>query len=95
MITIDLENIVVNASSNEEGEKLFDVILNHYNKGDEITIKLNQDSSLSSSFLNSSVGAFLESFGVQNFRNRIKIIGTKSQFERIREYIDRYSNLYL
>jgi hypothetical protein len=89
----DLKNIVDNTSSNFEGEKFFSFLKNAFLQKESITIKISNSESLSSSFLNSSIGEFLDEYGFDNFKSIINIASTKSQLIRIKSYIENYQKL--
>lgn len=95
MKTIILKSIVKNSSSNEQGALLFDVLQKFYLNNDSIILEVDSDLSMSSSFLNSSFGMFLDSYGLENFKKTIKFKGTKTQFARVSDYINDYSELFL
>lgn len=89
----DLNNIVDNSSTNIEGDKLFSLFKNAFLNKENITLKISNVESLSSSFLNSSIGEFLDEFGYDNFKSTINISSTKSQLIRIKNYIENYKLL--
>lgn len=90
---IELNNIVSNSSSNTEGLKLFDLLDSEFQNHGEIIIEIDNFSSLSSSFLNSSIGLFLEKYGVEAFKSKVKIRGAKHQFIRVKDYLNKFSSL--
>jgi len=92
---ITLNNIVENCSSNLQGVKLFNALDCAVKTNDEIIIVVDNNCSLSSSFLNSSIGSFLEKYGVDIFKSKIKFKGSKNQFNRVSEYLNKFSALYL
>lgn len=94
MKNLVLSNFVNNTSSNEEGDKLF-IALNellHDNEG--IIIVVDHNSALASSFLNSSIGQFLDRYGFELFQQRIKFQGNKNQFSKLKNYISEYRKLH-
>ncbi|WP_289042270.1 DUF4325 domain-containing protein [uncultured Zobellia sp.] len=95
MKTLILRDIVDNSSSVEQGMVLFNHLKSAYNNGHTIILQVDSDLSLSSSFLNSSVGEFLDAYGFSNFRNTLKFKGSKTQFQRFNKYIQEYKDLYL
>jgi hypothetical protein len=95
MRTLILKNLVINTSSNTEGVVLFNELKDAYLHKEIITLDIDGNLSLSSSFLNSSIGSFLEMYGLTEFKSIVKFRGPKSQFEKISEYINNYSELYL
>lgn len=95
MINLILREIVENSGSNREGTKLFAYLkAAHLNK-EQVLLNVDNELSLSSSFLNTSVGLFLEEYGLDNFRNTVKFKGSKPQFERLANYIQKFTNTHL
>ncbi len=94
MKTLVLKNIVKNSSSNEEGMILFDYLKKTYLSNDSFVLQIDSDLSLSSSFLNSSIGLFLDKYGYENLKKMMKIKGSKTQFLRILNYINKYNKVY-
>lgn len=90
-----LRDIVDNSSSVEEGMILFNRLKDAFVDNQTIILQVDSDLSLSSSFLNSSVGEFLDAYGFSNFRKTIKFKGSKTQFQRFSKYIQEYRDLYL
>lgn len=95
MKTLILRDIVDNSSSVEQGIILFNHLKSAYINDCTIILQVDSDLSLSSSFLNSSVGVFLDAYGFSNFRNTLKFKGSKTQFQRFNKYIQEYNDLYL
>lgn len=95
MKTLVLKNIVKDTSSNDQGMLLFTYLKDAYLSNDSIILDVDSDLSMSSSFLNSSIGLFLDNFGLDNFKKTLKFKGTKTQFSRIADYISKYNELYL
>ena len=95
MKTLILKNIVENSSSVEEGAVLYNYMKNAFLNEHEIILQVDSDLSLSSSFLNASVGEFLDVYGFSNFKKTIKFKGSKTQFQRFNKYIQEYTDLYL
>lgn len=95
MKTLILRDIVKNSSSVEEGLILFNHLKSAYLKNSTILLVVDSEMSLSSSFLNSSVGAFLDDYGFTNFKSTVKFKGSKTQFQRFNKYLKNYNDLYL
>ena len=95
MKTLILRDIVKNSSSVDEGFVLFNHLKSAYLSNQTVILQVDSDLSLSSSFLNSSVGEFLDTYGFSNFRKTLKFKGSKTQFERLNKYIQEYRDLYL
>lgn len=94
MKTLILKNIVKNSSSNEQGMILFDSLQNAYLSKDSLILYVDSDLSMSSSFLNSSIGLFLDKYGLNSFKETVKFKGSKNQYSRLADYIAKYSSLY-
>jgi len=94
MKTLILKNIVKNSSSNEQGMVLFDSLQNAYLSKDSLILYVDSDLSMSSSFLNTSIGQFLDKYGLNSFKQTVKFKGSKNQFSRLSNYINKYSSLY-
>ncbi len=94
MKLITLNNIVDNCSSNVEGVKFFNALDNAFKVDNKVIIVVDNNSSLSSSFLNSSIGMFVEKYGIDFFKENIKFQGSKNQFTRISNYLNKFSSLY-
>lgn len=95
METIILKNLVTDSSSNDQGLVLFSILSKAYNNKQTVILDIDNNQSLSSSFLNSSVGEFLELYGLEAFKAHIKFKGSQSQFKKISTYLDSFSETYL
>lgn len=89
-----LSHIVNNSGSNLEGLKLFEALENAIRYDDDVILVVDNDASLSSSFLNSSIGLFLEKYGMDFFKGKIRFKGSKNQFKRISKYLEKFSSVY-
>ena len=94
MITLILKDLVNDSSSNDQGMLLFEHLKNAFLKKETLILDVDSDLSMSSSFLNSSIGFFLDKYGLENFKSTVKFKGSKNQFQRIASYIKKYSSLY-
>lgn len=90
-----MNQIVSNSSTSEEGEKLYAAMVHEYNKRDRIVLIVDNDASMSTSFLNSSVGMFLENFGFDAFKSTVQFKGTQNQFNRLLRYVEKYKQAHL
>jgi hypothetical protein len=91
--TITLNKLVEESSSNSSGLVLFNEI-ERVDFGASIILEIDSDMPLSSSFLNSSIGEYLDKYGMENFKRRIKFKGNRNQFKRISDYISQYTRLH-
>lgn len=94
MKTLVLKNIVTDSSSNEQGMVLFKSLQNAFLNSDSLILDVDSNMSMSSSFLNSSIGLFLDKYGLNSFKKTVKFRGSKNQFSRLLDYINKYSSLY-
>lgn len=94
MKTLILKNIVKNSSSNEQGMILFYALQKAYLSKDSLILYVDSDLSMSSSFLNSSIGQFLDKYGLNSFKQTVRFKGSKNQFSRLSDYVKKYSSLY-
>ena len=95
MRVLVLDNLFDNTSSVEQGMILYFELKKSFEKKEQILLDVGSNLLMSSSFLNTSIGAFLDDFGIEEFKKTVKFKGSKSQFERIGKYIKSYQNLYL
>lgn len=89
-----LDNLVNNTSSNSEGFVLFNELKRCLNRGQKVILEISGESTLSSSFLNSSIGEYLDNFGMETFKENVKIKSNKNQFQRLSKYLSNYSKVY-
>lgn len=90
MIIIRLKDFVQSSGSNPEGSKVFNALNDAYLKTGSVLLKVDSDMPLNSSFLNSSIGFFIEKYGIDGFRKTVKFQGSKTQYERLTSYISRF-----
>ncbi|MFN5982483.1 MAG: STAS-like domain-containing protein [Fluviicola sp.] len=95
MNTLVLKDLIKDTSSNEQGEVLFNLMKKYFNSSESFILEVDTDLSLSSSFLNSSFGQFLDLYGLISLKKIIKIKGSKFQFQKISNYIESYNEIYL
>jgi len=91
---IFLKKIVTNTSSNSEGDKLYFALIQAKRQGHSAVLVADNDHSFASSFLNSSVGRFIDEFGLKDFKCHFKFKGTKSQFDRINNYLTTCEEIF-
>lgn len=95
MDTLVLKELVKNTGSNAEGEVLYSHLEKYLLEKSCVILHVSENESLSSSFLNSSIGYFIEKHGMEKFRKTVKFKGTKTQFERLKNYIERYTKQFV
>lgn len=92
MCTIKLNDVMKGMDFPDAGSRLYDLIVNSIKENDKISIDLEGISSLPSMFLNTSIGKYLDDYGLDSLKNKISFTKiTKSQAERISEYISKYA----
>lgn len=95
MKTLILKDLVKDSSSNEQGMILFESLQDAYLSNSTLILYVDSDLSMSSSFLNTSIGQFLDKYGLSSFKETVKFKGSKSQFLRLTDYISKYNTIYL
>lgn len=93
MDTLILKTLIDDTSSNSEGLVLFSRLKNAHLNNSPIVLVVDSDLHMSSSFLNTSFGYFLEEYGISNFKKTVSFKGSKMQFDRLSKYINSYLEL--
>ena len=89
MCTISVNNIMKNRSYPEAGVALFDAIVANMDS-EKIILDMTDVTTMPSMFLNTSLGKFIEVYGVDLLRSKIAFAKiTATQASRIKEYINR------
>ncbi|MBC7557223.1 MAG: STAS-like domain-containing protein [Chryseobacterium sp.] len=91
---INLHSITVSTSTNSDGDKLY----NYLSKGaihNKIILNIDGHYILSTSFLNSSFGKFIDIYGLDLFKTNIKIKSNANIYNRLKHYVSLYSDLYV
>ena len=87
-ITINLMDSVSGTSTNEEGCTLFAAISKELESNNTIRLSLKGATPMSTSFMHASFGELVANFGMQTFKNTIRLINyTPSQAEYIKHYL--------
>lgn len=93
MITIKIKNLFINKSVVEAGDVLYKIMVNEHSRNDIIIIDLEYVEFFSSSFLNPSIGRFIEEFGLDTLKNKFVFNNiTKKQIEFFNKYIKNFAN---
>lgn len=88
MKTYNLTDIVQGTSTNTAGEALYVVLENAILNKEKVRVSLIDATPFSTSFMNSSIGAIIENYGIEHFREFVAFVGyTKSQASIIKNYI--------
>jgi hypothetical protein len=92
MKTIKVKDITKGTFTNEDGLSVYNAIYSTISENDCIILSFEGITSLSSSFLNSSIGEIIEEFGFDFLKNKIKITKYTPQLSvLIQNYIKSYS----
>ncbi|MCR9226638.1 MAG: hypothetical protein NXH90_04345 [Flavobacteriaceae bacterium] len=91
MLTKDLNSITSNTSTNIDGDSLY-LFLKDNAVENKIILRITGNPILSSSFLNSSIGKFIDVFGLDVFRNNVSVSTSKNVYIQFKKYIDYYTN---
>jgi hypothetical protein len=92
METIKVKDITKGTFTNEDGLSVYNAIYSAISENDSIILSFEGITSLSSSFLNSSIGEIIEKFGFDFLKNKIKITKYTPQLSGlIVNYIKNYS----
>ncbi len=91
MCTINLKEMMINRTYPEAGAALYAEICLYKDTVDKIIVNLDGVETLPSMFLNTSIGAYIDSFGKESLKEKISFAKiTRSQAERLRDYLARY-----
>lgn len=82
-----------NTSTNKDGDQLYHFLVDNISC-DKITIHFSPEITLTSSYLNSSFGKFIDVFGVDKLKAKVRIKTNKSTFSVISKYLENYSHVY-
>lgn len=81
-------------STNADGLPFYYALKEAYSSNKKLRISLKNSSPFSSSFLNSSIGAFMDEFGASALKKTLVICDYKpTELERILDYTKSYSKL--
>jgi hypothetical protein len=91
MCTISLKEMMINRTYPEAGAALYAAFCLYKDSVDKIIVDLDGVETLPSMFLNTSIGAYIDNFGKESLKEKISFAKiTRSQAERLRDYLDRY-----
>lgn len=90
---IDLQSITASTSSNSDGNVLYAFLIKNA-VNSQVVLNIHGNFILSTSFLNSSFGRYINDYGIELFKNNIKIQTNINTFSRLKDYINVYSQLY-
>ena len=87
--TILLDNVVNGTSTNNAGAKLYAALAPHLAAGTVVRLSLRGVTAMSSSFLNSSIGDLIDSYGIAALRRSLKLVDcVPSHIVIIKKYVD-------
>ncbi len=95
MKTIQLRNYINDSNIDQSANDLYMDLISNLNQQTKVLLVIDNDTSLTSSFLNSSIGQFLDNYGLITFKNLISFKGSRQQYNRIVDYINSYNKIYL
>lgn len=91
MCTINLKALMINRTYPEAGAALYAEFCLYKDTVDKIIVNLDGVETLPSMFLNTSIGAYIDNFGKESLKEKISFAKiTRSQAERLRDYLARY-----
>lgn len=91
---IDLRKIASGFSSNSDGNSLFNALNQALQSNEKVILKVDNEIAMSSSFLNSSIGEIINKYGLTCLKENLKFNTSKTQFNRISNYINKYTQVY-
>jgi len=92
---LNIKDICVSTYTNADGMSLKLAVSNLLNTYDHIVISFHSIDSVSTSFLNSSFGELISDYGIDIFKDRIKVTNyTNSLITTIKKYINSFSLEY-
>jgi hypothetical protein len=74
-----------------DGDLFYDFLKNHA-VNNNVIITIPGHLIISSSFLNSSIGKFIDVFGLDKFRKNVRISCNQNIYYQLKKYIDYYSD---
>ena len=94
MKTLIVNNLVLGTSTNTEATPLFIAMKNSVDTGAIISLSFKDVAYVSSSFLNSSIGEFIDVYGFDFFKNNVKFANCNSDLATlIKGYVTKYKSL--
>ena len=82
-----------NRSYPESGNVLYDQMVENISSSEKVVLDLDGVVALPTMFLNVSIGKFLDTYGVDELKQKVSFARvTASQAERLKNYINIYSN---
>ena len=93
MDKIKINDIVSDLSTNASGFSLYCILKTYFENNTPVEVSFSGCSAMSTSFFNSSFGAFIEDFGFDTFKRIIKIVEIqKSQAIILKRYFSYHTH---
>lgn len=90
MCVINIQDILKDRTYPEAGDALYNKLSQYIDKEDKIVLDMTGVDSLPSMFLNTSIGRFIDTYGLDLLRSKLSFSKINStQAERIKSYIQR------
>ena len=94
MTTINLKNYM-NTQGISNANSLYLLLEKSFLDNEKLLLLIDNDTPVTSSFLNPSIGLFLDNYGLDGFKNTVRFRSTKTQFERFSNYVKKYNEIFL
>lgn len=88
---MNLTSIVSGTTTNTDALPFFYEMEKSFSNGEKLIVSLDNSSTMSSSFLNSSIGEFIDKYGLDGLQKTLSFVNyTSSQIDYIKKYVDYY-----
>lgn len=92
---IQIKDHLDGTMTNIQGDKLFALIKKHFDQGRKVVLSFSEIQGMTSSFLNSSLGALVDEYGIDFLRKKMTLTNYRSsQMNMIKEYLSFYQPLH-
>ena len=92
---IQIKDHLDGTMTNIQGDKLFALIKKHFDQGRKVVLSFSEIQGMTSSFLNSSLGALVDEYGIDFLRKKMTLTKYRSsQMNMIKEYLSFYQPLH-
>lgn len=93
MEIINLRTEFGNTSSNAQGVMLYTFLEKVHASNSKVVLVIDAEQTISSSFLNSSIGSFIDNYGYSAFKGMVRLKTTKNQYNRLSKYFVAYKSM--
>ncbi|MCV2499651.1 STAS-like domain-containing protein [Melissococcus plutonius] len=83
MVLINIKNDLGNYYTNKDGEKLLDIIVDNFKKGNVVEISFQDIDSINSSFVNSAFVSLLDLYSFDLIRKNLSFVNTNKQINSL------------